>query len=120
MKDIYGDKYISIPDAALYLHLDKSTVWKLIKKGRLKAVNIGNGNYRSRWGILLEDLNEFAGTYVKWEGCGRGPRTHYKRVKKKDVDSMRQELKELSNMLLDISIRLEQLSEGGSYDNNQN
>lgn len=45
------DRLITIPEVALYLHLDRSTVYRHIKDGRLKSYESG-GKRRLRLGDL--------------------------------------------------------------------
>lgn len=107
--DIYGS-YLSTADAAIQLHLNTSTIWRLIQAEKLKATHIGNGNYRKKWGISIEDLTAFEKQYVKYkkpEGCYRN------RPSKKEATELQMlkgQLKEVSEQLLDISARLEDLS----------
>ena len=122
MNDIYGD-YLSIPDVATSLHLEKSTVWKLVKKGALPAVNIGNGNIKPRWGIHLEDFTAFAAKYKRYACPERSnimkdawARRHAKEQKlekqrrDEEITTLKAQMAEISAALLDMSIRLEELS----------
>lgn len=118
MNDIYGT-YLSVEDCAQELNLDHSTVWHFIKNNQLKAVNVGNGNYRPRYGVRLEDLNLFKKSYVKYYSETRGNSISKKRQKKKEaenkkkndeIEELKAEIKIISEKLLELSVRLEELS----------
>ena len=49
------DGFLTVGDVAERLQLHKSTVWKMIHNGRLKAFKVG-GNGRSRWRIPASEL----------------------------------------------------------------
>lgn len=41
------------------LPLSGKTVLRLIKSGRLKAVNVGAGSVKPRWRVRMDDVREF-------------------------------------------------------------
>ena len=124
-KDVYerAGGYLSTRDVADDLGLDISTVWQFIKEGILPATNVGDGNYRPRYGVLLQDLNEFKKIYVKYAtrisnpkkpGRKPKPKDEVKEVKvdknKEEIESLKKEMALMAEKLLEISVRLDELS----------
>jgi excisionase family DNA binding protein len=51
---------LTVQAAAQSLGVSESQVLALIRRGDLRAVNIGIGRQRARWRITIEDLDRFA------------------------------------------------------------
>jgi len=49
---------LTVKDIINHLRIDKMTAYKLIKDGKIKALNIGNEN-RPKYRILKEDYETF-------------------------------------------------------------
>ena len=128
MNDIYGRAggYLSVTDVAEDLKVTRATVLRFIYLDYLPATNVGDGNYRPRYGVSLDDLNKFKKTYVRGKvripnakKPGRKPKEKVE-VKPKVVEVVpdkKDEIKEIkealafvADKLLEISIKLEELS----------
>ncbi len=72
-----GQYYVGTKDAAARLGCRQETVFRLIHRGDLPGVMITN-----RWLVPLEELEEFAKTYVAKKGRPRTKRKYTKRSPK--------------------------------------
>ena len=120
--DIYGN-YLSVEDCAKDMGLDHTTVWKFIKDGKLPATNVGNGNYRPIYGVLLEDLNLFKKQYIKYYSDTRGnsikktakrkkdlKESENKKKKDDEIASLKKEIKDIYEKLFELTVRMEELT----------
>ena len=131
MTDVYGraggNGYLSTSDVANDLDVTRSTVLLFIYQGILPAINVGDGNYRPRYGITLENLNKFKKQYIKGAIRIENPKKPGRKKKQKEdivemveeikVDPKDEEIKKLkeemslmAEKLLEISVKLEELS----------
>ena len=132
MNDIYGRAggFLSTSDVAADLDVTRATVLILINEGLLPATNVGDGNYRPRYGIRLEDLNIFKKMYHKYGvrnpnedpnkrrgGKRRKPKKEEVKVEVKvdprdeeEIRVLKKEMELMAEKLLEISVKLEELS----------
>ena len=126
MNDVYGRAggYLSTSDAAKELGVSRATVLQFIYEGILPAYNVGEGNYKPRYGISLTDINEFKKKYSKYKV--RDPKAkkpgrkkvvnkekeYEEKLDKKDKEvlKLKKKMKKLADELFEISCRLDELS----------
>ena len=54
------NRYITVKEAALYLSLNRGSIYNLVSKGKLKAYKVGNVN-KGSLRFTLRDLDAFVG-----------------------------------------------------------
>ena len=123
MANNYYGKLISVTEAALRANVTPCTIRTYIKKGLLPATNLSYGKVRPRWGIREEDLKVFKDHEDPKPEVPTGkveppvkPYVHC-RVRDRVSDAKSEKIKELkaemavlSEQLLTIAARLEELS----------
>jgi len=102
----YGKMY-SCQEAASFLKVTHQTVLKYIRNGYLSATDLSCGTKRPIYGIQEEDLVDF--DLRKSKSIKRGRKLGSKN-KSKEIDILKKQVKELSDELFNICVRLEELS----------
>lgn len=102
----YGKMY-SCQEAASFLKVTPQAVSSYIRNGYLSATDLSCGTKRPIYGIREEDLIDF--DLRKSKSIRRGRKLGSKN-KSKEVDALKKQIKELSDELFNICVRLEELS----------
>ena len=59
LKDIQKPKYYSSADAAKAMDISRHTLFRMIRNGKIKGINIAKSGKRPIWGILAEDIQSY-------------------------------------------------------------
>ena len=118
-KSYYG-KLLSVTEAMAVTHLARCTIMKYIHDGKLPATNLSYGNKRPRWGIREDDLEQFVKhkepRKIESKKDIEVPKPYKCRIIAKDdarlkmIRELKAEMSKLSEELLIIAARLEELS----------
>lgn len=58
-KIVKEEEVYTVEEAKDILKISRTQMYRMIKSGRLPAVNVGNGSQRSDWRITRKDLDQF-------------------------------------------------------------